>query len=65
MCVSRPSRSRLPSRWQDYHAVWPLLVFGWICNYVVRMAFSPLLEPVIAEFALRHAQGDVLFSVFF
>jgi MFS family permease len=52
-------------RWQDYHAVWALLVFGWICNYVVRMAFSPLLEPIMAEFGLSHAQGGFLFSVFF
>ncbi|HWC05235.1 MAG TPA: MFS transporter [Methylomirabilota bacterium] len=51
--------------WQPYHAVWALLVFGWICNYVVRMAFSPLLEPVMAEFGLTHAQGGFLFSVFF
>jgi MFS family permease len=51
--------------WQPYHSVWALLVFGWICNYVVRMAFSPLLEPVMAEFGLSHAQGGFLFSVFF
>jgi MFS family permease len=52
-------------RWHDYHAVWALLVFGWICNYVVRMAFSPLLEPIMAEFGLSHAQGGFLFSAFF
>ena len=51
--------------WQAYHTVWALLIFGWICNYVVRMAFSPLLEPVMAEFGLSHAQGGFLFSVFF
>ena len=51
--------------WQAYHTVWALLVVGWICNYVVRMAFSPLLEPVMAEFGLSHAQGGFLFSVFF
>jgi MFS family permease len=51
--------------WQPYHSVWVLLVFGWICNYVVRMAFSPLLEPIMAEFGLSHAQGGFLFSVFF
>ena len=51
--------------WQRYHSVWALLVFGWICNYVVRMAFSPLLEPIMAEFGLSHAQGGFLFSVFF
>lgn len=51
--------------WQAYHTVWALLVFGWICNYVVRMALSPLLEPVMAEFGLSHAQGGFLFSVFF
>ena len=52
-------------RWQTYHTVWSLLVFGWICNYVVRMAFSPLLEPIMTEFALSHAEAGFLFSVFF
>jgi MFS family permease len=51
--------------WQAYHTVWAFLVFGWICNYVLRMAFSPLLAPVMAEFGLSHAEGGFLFSVFF
>jgi MFS family permease len=51
--------------WQPYHTVWALIVFGWIGNYVVRMAFAPLLEPVMAEFGLSHAEGGFLFSVFF
>jgi MFS family permease len=51
--------------WHAYHTVWALLIFGWICNYIVRMAFSPLLEPVMAEFGLSHAEGGLLFSVFF
>jgi len=51
--------------WQPYHSVWTLLVFGWICNYIVRMVFSPLLEPIMAEFGLSHAEGGFLFSVFF
>jgi len=32
--------------WQPYHTVSTLLVFGWIGNYMVRMALSPLLDPV-------------------
>jgi MFS family permease len=51
--------------WQPYHTVWALVVFGWICNYVLRMAFAPLLGPVMAEFGLSHAEGGFLFSVFF
>jgi MFS family permease len=51
--------------WHAYHTVWALLVFGWIGNYVVRMAFSPLLEPVRVEFSLSHAEAGFLFSVFF
>ncbi|MBI1892838.1 MAG: MFS transporter, partial [Candidatus Rokubacteria bacterium] len=51
--------------WQAYHTVWALLVFGWIANYMVRMAFSPLLEPIMAEFRLSHAEAGFLFSVFF
>jgi MFS family permease len=52
-------------RWQPYHTVWTLVVLGWIANYLVRMAFSPLLEPVMAEFHLSHAGAGFLFSVFF
>ncbi|MGH7264047.1 MAG: MFS transporter, partial [Candidatus Rokuibacteriota bacterium] len=51
--------------WQSYHTVWALLVFGWVANYMIRMALSPLLEPVMAEFGLTHAQAGFLFSVFF
>jgi MFS family permease len=51
--------------WQPYHTVWALLVFGWIGNYVVRMAFAPLLDPVMAEFGLSHAGAGFLFSIFF
>lgn len=51
--------------WQPYHTVWALLVFGWIGNYMIRMALSPLLEPVMAEFGLSHAEGGLLFSIFF
>jgi MFS family permease len=59
----RPILGRVP--WQPYHRVWTLLIVGWICNYVVRMALSPLLEPIMAEFGLTHAEGGFLFSVFF
>src|SRR5262249_2403885 len=51
--------------WQPYHTVWTLVVLGWIANYMVRMALSPLLEPVMAEFHLSHAGAGFLFSVFF
>jgi MFS family permease len=51
--------------WQAYHTVWGLIVFGWVSNYMIRMAFSPLLGPIMAEFGLTHAQGGFLFSVFF
>jgi MFS family permease len=51
--------------WQPYHTVWVLLVLGWIGNYIVRMALSPLLAPIMAEFGLSHAEGGFLFSAFF
>jgi MFS transporter, ACS family, D-galactonate transporter len=51
--------------WQPYHRVWTVLVVGWVCNYIVRMAFSPLLEPIMREFGLTHAQGGFYFSIFF
>jgi predicted MFS family arabinose efflux permease len=51
--------------WQAYHRVWTVLVVGWICNNIVRMAFSPLLDPIMQEFGLTHAQGGFIFSIFF
>ena len=51
--------------WQAYHTVWALIVFGWIGNYMVRMAFSPLLEAVRTEFGLSHAEAGFVFSIFF
>jgi predicted MFS family arabinose efflux permease len=60
-----PGRILAVVPWQPYHRVWTLLVVGWICNYIVRMAFSPLLEPIMAEFGLSHAQGGFVFSIFF
>jgi predicted MFS family arabinose efflux permease len=51
--------------WQPYHTVWTLIVFGWIGNYVVRMAFAPLLDPIMREFDLSHAGAGLLFSIFF
>ncbi len=51
--------------WKYYHTVWLILVFGWITNYMVRIAISPSLIPIMKEFSLSHAQAGVLASAFF
>lgn len=66
--MTLPLRAAILGRgmpWQPYHTVWALVVFGWVGNYMVRMAFSPLLPLVMAEFGLSHAGAGFLFSVFF
>ncbi len=52
-------------KWRYYHTVWLILVFGWVTNYMVRIAISPSLIPMMKEFNLTHAQAGVLASAFF
>jgi MFS family permease len=48
-----------------YVAVWALLVYAWIANYLVRMALPPLLAPIMAELRLSYRDAGVLASAFF
>jgi predicted MFS family arabinose efflux permease len=48
-----------------YALVWALLVFAWVANYVVRMAFSALLGPIMAELDLSYTRAGVLATGFF
>lgn len=52
-------------KWEKYHTVWLILIFGWITNYMVRSSLSPLLIPIIQEFKLTYAQAGILATAFF
>ena len=52
-------------KWENYHTVWLILIFGWITNYMVRSSLSPLLIPIIQEFKLTYAQAGILATAFF
>lgn len=28
-------------RWEKYHTIWAIMIFGWITNYMVRSSLSP------------------------
>ena len=52
-------------KWEKYHTVWGVLIFGWVTNYMVRSSLSPLLMPILQEFKLTYAQAGVLATAFF
>jgi sugar phosphate permease len=52
-------------KWEKYHTVWALLIFGWITNYMVRASLSPLLLPILNEFKLTYAEAGILATAFF
>ena len=48
-----------------YSLIWALLVYAWVTNYLIRMALSSLLPPIIAEFGLSYAGAGFLSTGFF
>ena len=52
-------------KWEKYHTVWAIMIFGWVTNYMVRSSLSPLLIPIIQEFKLNYAQAGILATAFF
>ena len=52
-------------RWEKYHTVWAIMIFGWVTNYMVRSSLSPLLIPILEEFKLTYAQAGILATAFF
>jgi ACS family glucarate transporter-like MFS transporter len=52
-------------KWEKYHTVWVIMIFGWVTNYMVRSSLSPLLIPILQEFKLTYAQGGILATAFF
>lgn len=45
--------------------VWLLFVYAWVAHYMVRMALSPLLPAVMAEFSLSYSAAGLLATAFF
>lgn len=52
-------------KWEKYHTVWAVLIFGWVTSYIIRAALSPLLIPIIQEFKLTYAEAGLLATAFF
>ena len=49
----------------SYHLVWGLLVYAWVANYMIRMALSSLLPPIMAELSLSYTRAGLLATAFF
>ncbi len=52
-------------KWEKYHTVWTIMIFGWVTNYMVRSSLSPLLIPILQEYQLTYAQAGILATAFF
>jgi MFS family permease len=48
-----------------YSLIWVIFVYAWIANYLIRMALSALLPPIMEEFGLTYAQAGLLSSALF
>ena len=48
-----------------YGLIWAIIVYAWIANYLIRMALSALLPPIMTEFGLTYAQAGLLSATFF
>ena len=49
----------------SYGLIWAIIVYAWIANYLIRMALSALLPPIMTEFGLTYAQAGLLSATFF
>lgn len=49
----------------SYALIWAVLVFAWVTNYLIRMALSSLLPPIIEEFGLSYTAAGFLSTGFF
>jgi ACS family D-galactonate transporter-like MFS transporter len=48
-----------------YYAIWALLVYAWVTNYLIRMALGALLPPIMSELGLSYTQAGFLSTAFF
>lgn len=49
----------------SYVTVWLLLVLAWAANFAIRIGFSALLPPIIADLGLSYTRAGVLAGAFF
>lgn len=47
------------------YLVWSLLVYAWVANYMIRMALSSLLPPIMGELGLSYTRAGLLATAFF
>lgn len=52
-------------KWEYYHQVWFVMIFGWIANYMVRAGLSPVLVPIRKEFGFTYAEAGMIASALF
>lgn len=45
--------------------VWGLLIYAWVGNYMIRMALSSLLPPIMTELGLSYTRAGFLATAFF
>src|SRR6266540_3085785 len=48
-----------------YYGIWTLLIYAWVGNYLIRMALSALLPPIMNELALSYTEAGFLSTAFF
>ncbi len=48
-----------------YYAIWAVLVYAWVANYLIRMALGALLPPIMKELALSYGEAGFLSTAFF
>ncbi len=46
-------------KWEKYHMVWTIMIFGWVTNYMVRSSLSPLLIHFLGSLIAPWATGWV------
>lgn len=49
----------------SYVTVWLLLILAWTTNFMIRVGFSALLPPIIAELGLSYTRAGVVAGAFF
>jgi predicted MFS family arabinose efflux permease len=50
---------------RPYVVVWLLFVLAWTANFAIRIGFSTLLAPIMAELGLSYARAGTLAAAFF
>ena len=59
--LALPYTPRVPSA----YLVWTLLIYAWVANYMIRMALSSLLPPIMTELGLSYTRAGFLATAFF